>query len=78
MTGQSLLVGQNLAGEIDAVFVYGTLMPGSKSENVAKQAGKFRAVEAYLEGMLLYHFEPEGYPGIVPQALSQPTQKPDA
>jgi gamma-glutamylcyclotransferase (GGCT)/AIG2-like uncharacterized protein YtfP len=73
VTGQSLLVGQNLAGEIDAVFVYGTLMPGSKSEHVAQQAGKFRAVEAYLEGMLLYHFEPEGYPGILPQGIVSQT-----
>lgn len=61
------MIGQNIAGDIDSVFVYGTLMPGSKNEHMAKKAGKHRAEKAYIEGMHLFNLEPEGYPGIVPK-----------
>lgn len=66
------MIGKNIAGDIDSVFVYGTLMPGSKNEYMAKQAGNYRAEKAYIEGMHLYDLEPEGYPGIVPKDNSSP------
>ncbi len=66
------MIGKNIAGDIDSVFVYGTLMPDSKNEHVAKQAGSYRAEKAYIEGMHLYDLEPEGYPAIVPKDSSSP------
>jgi len=59
------VIGQNIAGDIDSVFVYGTLMPGAKNEHIARQAGKHRAEKAYIEGVLLFDLMPEGYPGLV-------------
>lgn len=65
------MIGKNIAGDIDSVFVYGTLMPGGTNEHIAQQAGKYRAEKAYIEGMLLFDLAPEGYPGIIPKHIPQ-------
>jgi gamma-glutamylcyclotransferase (GGCT)/AIG2-like uncharacterized protein YtfP len=49
---------------LNRVFVYGTLKPGGRNYHLAK--GVTHAEPAYLDGFELLHFEPEGYPAIVP------------
>jgi gamma-glutamylcyclotransferase (GGCT)/AIG2-like uncharacterized protein YtfP len=51
---------------IRSVFVYGTLMPGGSNVHVAERGGPFTVREAYVQGFVLYHLEPEGYPAMVP------------
>ena len=46
------------------IFVYGTLKPGGSNYLLAK--GVTHAEPAYLEGYELLHFDPEGYPAMVP------------
>ncbi len=46
------------------IFVYGTLKPGGS--NYALARGVTQTAPAYLEGFELLHFDPEGYPAIVP------------
>lgn len=48
------------------VFVYGTLMPGERNEQVARTHGFPTAQPATLHGYRLFHLTPENYPGIVP------------
>ena len=49
---------------ISRIFVYGTLKPGGRNYFLAK--GVTHTEPAYLEGYQLLHFEPEGYPAMVP------------
>lgn len=49
---------------LNRIFVYGTLKPGGRNYFLAK--GVVHTENAYLEGFDLLHFEPEGYPAIVP------------
>ena len=49
---------------VSKVFVYGTLKPGGRNYFLA--AGVTHTEPAYLEGYDLLHFEPEGYPAMVP------------
>jgi gamma-glutamylcyclotransferase (GGCT)/AIG2-like uncharacterized protein YtfP len=56
-------------GVTRSVFVYGTLKPGEKYAHVAEAAGAFRHREGYVDGFVLYHLEPEGYPAIAPSPL---------
>ena len=51
---------------IRSVFVYGSLKPGEHNAYVATQAGSFSSRPAYIEGMALYHLEPENYPAMIP------------
>ena len=53
------------SSSIRSVFVYGTLMPGGSNVHVAERGGPFTVREAYVEGFVLYHLEPEGYPAMV-------------
>ena len=48
------------------IFVYGTLKPGGR--NYALARGVTHAEDGYLDGYTLLHFEPEGYPAMVPGA----------
>jgi gamma-glutamylcyclotransferase (GGCT)/AIG2-like uncharacterized protein YtfP len=49
---------------IDKIFVYGTLKPGGRNYHLAK--GVTEAEPVYLENYTLLHFDPEGYPAMVP------------
>lgn len=49
------------------IFVYGTLKPGGRNYFLA--AGVTRTEDAYLGGYTLLHFEPEGYPAMVPSGV---------
>ncbi len=49
---------------IPHIFVYGTLKPGGS--NYALARGVTHTAPAYLEGYELLHFDPEGYPAMVP------------
>jgi len=49
---------------IPRIFVYGTLKPGGRNYSLAK--GVTHTEVAYLDGYDLLHFEPEGYPAMVP------------
>ncbi len=49
---------------ISRIFVYGTLKPGGRNYFLAE--GVVHTVPAYLDGYDLVHFEPEGYPAMVP------------
>lgn len=49
------------------IFVYGTLKPGGRNYFVAH--GVTHAEDAFLDGYTLLHFEPEGYPAMVPSAV---------
>ena len=49
---------------ISDIFVYGTLKPGGSNYTLAR--GVTQAEPAYLEGYDLLHFDPEGYPAMVP------------
>lgn len=49
---------------ISDIFVYGTLKPGGRNYFLAE--GVTHTEPAYLEGYKLLHFEPEGYPAMVP------------
>ena len=51
---------------VSDIFVYGTLKPGGS--NYALAQGVTHTAPAYLEGYDLLHFDPEGYPAIVPGA----------
>jgi gamma-glutamylcyclotransferase (GGCT)/AIG2-like uncharacterized protein YtfP len=68
------MIRKNIAADINSVFVYGTLMPGGQYEHIAKQAGKYQAEKAYIEGMLLFDLEPEGYPGLVHKDSNSPLE----
>lgn len=46
------------------IFVYGTLKPGGRNYHLAQ--GVTGAEAGYLEGYTLLHFDPEGYPAMVP------------
>ncbi len=46
------------------IFVYGTLKPGGRNYFLAR--GVTHAEDAFLDGYTLLHFEPEGYPAMVP------------
>jgi len=50
--------------ETPYVFVYGTLKPGGV--NYALARGVTHTAPAYLEGYELLHFNPEGYPAMIP------------
>ena len=50
--------------DISDIFVYGTLKPGGS--NYALARGVTYTAPAYLEGYELLHFDPEGYPAMVP------------
>ena len=50
--------------ELTSVFVYGTLMPGERWENVARRGGEYRAQQASLRGVRLADLRPEGYPAL--------------
>ena len=49
---------------INNIFVYGTLKPGGS--NYALAQGVTRTAPAYVECYDLLHFDPEGYPAIIP------------
>ena len=49
---------------VSDIFVYGTLKPGGS--NYALAQGVIYTAPAYVEGYDLLHFDPEGYPAIVP------------
>ena len=49
---------------IPYIFVYGTLKPGGS--NYALARGVTHTAPAYLGGYDLLHFDPEGYPAMVP------------
>ncbi len=49
---------------INRIFVYGTLKPGGRNYHLAQ--GVTGSEAGYLEGYTLLHFEPEGYPAMVP------------
>ena len=49
---------------ISKIFVYGTLKPGGRNYFLAE--GVTHTEPAYLDGYDLLHFEPEGYPAMVP------------
>lgn len=49
---------------LNRIFVYGTLKPGGRNYFLAE--GVTHTERAYLEGYKLLHFEPEGYPAMVP------------
>ena len=49
---------------VSDIFVYGTLKPGGS--NYALAQGVIHTAPAYVEGYDLLHFDPEGYPAIVP------------
>lgn len=49
-----------------SLFVYGTLKPGGRNSHLAQ--GVSHSEPAYLDGYDLLHFEPEGYPAMVPGA----------
>lgn len=49
---------------LNRIFVYGTLKPGGRNYSLAR--GVTHTEPAYLEGFDLLHFEPEGYPAMVP------------
>ena len=49
---------------VSDIFVYGTLKPGGS--NYALAQGVTHTAPAYVEGYDLLHFDPEGYPAIVP------------
>lgn len=51
---------------LERVFVYGTLMRDQANAAVAARAGLVAAVPARVEGFVLVHLEPEGYPAVVP------------
>ena len=51
---------------VSDIFVYGTLKPGGS--NYALARGVTHTTPAYLEGYELLHFDPEGYPAMVPGA----------
>lgn len=46
------------------IFVYGTLKPGGRNYFLAK--GVTHTESAYLDSYDLMHFEPEGYPAMIP------------
>lgn len=46
------------------IFVYGTLKPGGRNYHLAR--GVTHTEPGYLENYSLVHFEPEGYPAMVP------------
>ena len=46
------------------IFVYGTLKPGGRNYFLAR--GVTNTENACLDGYILVHFEPEGYPAMVP------------
>ena len=48
------------------IFVYGTLKPGGRNYFLAQ--GVTNTEDAYLGGYTLLHFEPEGYPAMVPSS----------
>ena len=48
-----------------SVFVYGTLKPGERNFRVAERGGKFVSAAGHIENHVLYHFEPENYPGVI-------------
>ena len=48
------------------IFVYGTLKPGGRNYFLAR--GVTHTEDAYLGGYTLLHFEPEGYPAMVPSS----------
>ena len=50
--------------ELCSVFVYGTLMPGERWEDVARQGGAYQAEPARLRGAVLADLRPEGYPAL--------------
>ncbi len=49
---------------VSKIFVYGTLKPGERNYFLVK--GVIHTELAYLDGYDLLHFEPEGYPAMVP------------
>ena len=49
---------------LNRIFVYGTLKPGGRNYFLAK--GVTYTESAYLKGFELLHFEPEGYPAMIP------------
>ena len=49
---------------VSKIFVYGTLKPGGRNYFLA--VGVTHTEPAYVEGYKLLHFEPEGYPAMVP------------
>jgi len=49
---------------LNCIFVYGTLKPGGRNYFLAK--GVTHAEPACLDGFDLVHFEPEGYPAMIP------------
>ena len=49
---------------IAKIFVHGTLKPGGS--NYALAQGVIHTAPAYIAGYDLLHFDPEGYPAIVP------------
>ena len=50
------------------IFVYGTLKPGGRNYFLAQ--GVTHTEDAYLVGYSLLHFEPEGYPAMVPSSVA--------
>jgi gamma-glutamylcyclotransferase (GGCT)/AIG2-like uncharacterized protein YtfP len=51
---------------LHTVFVYGTLMPGERNAHVALAAGApLHREQASLDGYVLYHLRPEGYPALI-------------
>ncbi|ADI14509.1 gamma-glutamylcyclotransferase family protein [Truepera radiovictrix] len=48
---------------MDKLFVYGTLKPGGRNFHLAR--GVVRAEPAFVDGFVLLHFHPEGYPAMV-------------
>ncbi len=49
---------------ISCIFVYGTLKPGGRNYFLVE--GVIHTEPSYLDGYDLLHFEPEGYPAMVP------------
>ena len=49
------------------IFVYGTLKPGGRNYFLAQSV--IHTEDAYLDGYTLLHFEPEGYPAMVPSSV---------
>ncbi|TSA87147.1 gamma-glutamylcyclotransferase [Deinococcus detaillensis] len=52
------------ATDLTSVFVYGTLMPGERWEEVARRGGSYHAEPAQLSGVVLADLRPEGYPAL--------------
>jgi gamma-glutamylcyclotransferase (GGCT)/AIG2-like uncharacterized protein YtfP len=48
---------------VDKLFVYGTLKPGGRNAHLAR--GVVHAEPAYVDGFVLLHLHPEGYPAMV-------------